>query len=425
MRTALNRSNKFLGNLGEMANTAPAEIPITEFGYIDVALPVSADQLQRDFGLIIDPLQVAPGSSSPDGNRVSSLVRSQTVEEFIYATHVGVVVVPEPKVFALNGADVLAPAAPATTPAFDGFMPPAGLPGDAAARPAQLEWGHATWQAAWSLLNAYTLDMSIGSKFTVFSELAANVGACVSGGFRGLGQNVMPATPYIRSVNDLADSRVAPATGRRYFIPQTVTAGVGGGPATPAQPPLVQVSYGGTQLQGAFGGWYPLTGLLLAPGMPINILMRRAAFDASYHARMTAALSDMAQVFTTYGKNLTEGVTGGIGFAGAKVWKGGLFRIGILIRGFALAPLACYQGYQDMGRFFNSVDKAMMYRDSASIMAEMAPKVVASHGHQILGPSGRTLAEEVAADKNVITNLGNLKGIDQYDWSRLALPAAH
>lgn len=421
MRSNLLRSSKLMGNLAEVGQTAPAEIPITEFGYIDVSLPVPAEQLARDFGLIIDPLQVAPGSSSPDGNRVSSLVRSQTVEEFIYATHIGVVVVPEPKVFALNGADVTAPLAPAATPQFDGFVPIAGLPGDVAARPAQFVWGHDTWQAAWSLLNAYTLDMTIGSRFTVFSELAANVGACVSGGYRGLGLNRMPATPYIRAQNDLADARPAPVTGRRYFIPQTVTAGTAGTPNTPAQPSLVDVSYGGTKLQGAFGGWYPLSGLLLAPGMPINILLRRAAFDATYHARMTAALADMQTTFMTYGKNLQESAT--VGFAGAKIWKGGLFRVGILVRGFALAPLACYQGYQDMGRFFNSIDKASLYRDSANIMAEMAPKVVESHGHLIRGASGRTLAEEVKADQAaVMSRFGTLKGIDEYNWNSLVLP---
>ena len=416
LRSPLTRSNMVLGSLAEAANIPVAEIPITEFSYISVDLPQSQNEIKARFGLTIDPLQAIPGSSDPAV--VSSLVRSQTVEEFLYATHVGVIVVPDPKLFALQGADIAAPANPAPTPQFDGFVPPAGIGGDATARPAHLVWGHDTWQACWALLQAYDLRMTIGSRFQVFRELAANVGACASGGFRGLSHAQMSAVPYIRSVNDLADSRTQVPADRRYFIPQTVTAAVGQGSPTPAQPPIVDVAYGGIQLKGAFGGWYPLNGLLLAPGMPLNIVMERTPFDNLYYDRFANSLLNKQAQMQTYARDLQEAVTG-VGFAGAKVWKGGLFRVGILIRGFSLAPLACYQGYQDMGRHFDAIQRANMYRESSNVMLEMLSKLAKEQPEitsRIKNGKGQSLHDEIG-------NIKDLGGLGSFDFnSVLALP---
>lgn len=418
MRAQIVRPNKKLGSLAEAAQFDVAEIPITDFSYLSRQLPLTDAELNNEFGLVIDPLQVEPNNANTSG-RVTSLVKGQTVEEFVYATHIGVVVVPEPKLFALNGVDLAAPApGPAVdSPAFTGLVPPAGVPvaagTDATARPATFQWGHDTWQAAWALLNAYNLRMSIGSRFQVFNELAANVGACVSGGFRGLGQALMSPAEYIRQQNDLATAR----TTGRLFAPQTTTAGT---PNTPAAPPLVQVAYGGTQLQGAFGGWYPLKGLLLAPGMPINILLERTSGDDQYFARMQRSLSGASQAtLQTYAAQWNGNVVGGIGFAGTRIWKGGLFRVGILIRGFSLAPMACYQGYQDMSRHFDPVTKAGLYRDSGAQLVEMLKEVI-----ERAGGNARMLGKE--GGHKSLREVGRLSGfeeIDRIDFGNLALPA--
>jgi len=407
----------------------PAAIPITEFAYISEGLPVAADVLQREYGLIIDPLQVKPTGQNGAG-RVTSLVRSQTVEEFIYATHIGVVVVPDPKFFALNGCDTILPANASDVPQFDGFVPPTGIVNgpngalDATARPAQFVWGHDTLQAAWALLNAYDLRMQVGSRFEIFRELAANVGACVSGGMRGFSQTLLSPLPYIQGQNNLQIEQGKD----RQFIAKTVTAAVGQGAVTPAEPPLVNVSYGGTQLKGAFGGWYPLNGLLLAPGLPLNILLERTAGDEgsnSYHTRMLRSLGNTQDNFQTYSSRYTENVVGGVGFAGAKIWKAGLFRVGILIRGFALAPLACYQAYQDMSRYFGSVDKATMYRDSASVLMAMIPDLLKTSGGAVgqhARINGLPLKEYIEQNHK----LGSVDDIDRMDFSKLGqmvLPA--
>lgn len=419
LSTQIVRPNKKLGSLAEAGQFDTAEIPITDFSYLSRRLPLTDAELENEFDLVIDPLQVEPNNANSSG-RVTSLVRGQTVEEFVYATHVGVVVVPEPKVFALNGVDLQAPAAGAAvaSPAFTGLVPFAGVPvaggTDATARPAQFQWGHDTWQAAWALLNAYNLRMSIGSRFQVFNELAANVGACVSGGFRGLGQMLMSPIEYIQEQNALNLTR----GGTRLFCPQTTTAGT---PNTPAAPPLVQVGYGGTQLQGAFGGWYPLKGLLLAPGMPINILLERTVGDEQYFARMQRSLSGDSQAsLQTYSDRWTGSVVGDIGYAGARIWKGGNFRVGILIRGFSLAPMACYQGYQDMSRHFDPVLKASLYRDSGSMLVEMLKDVIDRAG------GARMLSKEQGKGHKLLREVGRLSGfeeIDQIDFGSLAVPA--
>jgi len=420
------RSDMKLGNLAQVSQMDPSAIPITLYSTMNEALPVPAATLERDYGLIIDPLQVQPVGSGGVG-RVSSLVRSQTVEEFIYATHVGVVIIPDPKLFALNGADTVLPANPAATPQFDGFVPPTGIINgaggarDATARPASFVWGHDTYQAAFGLLNGYDLRMRV-ARFEVFRELAANVGACVSGGHRGFSQTKTSAVPYIRAQNELQGILRG---GGRAFLPQTVTAG--DPDPTPAQPPLVDVSYGGIQLKGAFGGWYPLNGLLLAPGLPVNILLERTAGDdgpGSYHERMINSLANQQDAFQTYSSRFTENVVDNVGFAGAKIWKAGLFRVGILIRGFALAPLACYQAYQDMSRYFSAIDKATMYREAGGIMMSMLPDLLKTSGGMVgkeARINGKSLEEYVRerGDK-----LGSMSEVEAIDFSRLmVLPA--
>lgn len=422
MSVSQRRRDLKLGNLHELSGMDPASIPITEFAYISEGLPVASDVLQREYGLLIDPLQVKPTGTNGAG-RVTSLVRSQTVEEFLYATHVGVVVVPDPKLFALNGVDTVLPANATVTPQFDGFVPPTGIvidaqgARDATARPAQFVWGHDTLQAAWALLNAYDLRMTVGSRFEIFRELCANVGACVSGGMRGFSSTMLSPIPYIRSQNELMGIERG---GGRAFLPKTVTAGDGA--PTPAEPPLVDVSYGGTQLQGAFGGWYPLNGLLLAPGLPLNILLERTAGDegsTSYHTRMINSLGDTQTNFQTYSSRFQESVAGSVGFAGAKIWKAGLFRVGILIRGFALAPLACYQAYQDMSRYFDTVNKANLYRDGANTMLAMMPEIMKLAGNNAR-VGNENLMEYLQKNGN---KLGGLSDVDNIDFSRLALPA--
>ncbi len=409
-----------LGSLSELPQMDVASIPITEFSYNSDSLPIAASVLNKDYSLVIDPLQVKPVGTEQQG-RTTSLVRSQTVEEFLYATHIGVVVIPDAKQFALNGVDIAALGQNSDTPQFDGFVPPTGVitnavgpVRDASARPAQLVWGHDTLQAAWALLKAYELVMKIGSRYEIFRELCDNVGACVSGEMRGFGQSLISPVPYIEKLNANERARTdIPSNEKRTFLPPTVTAGEQG--PTPAAPPLVPVSYGGQRLTGAFGGWYPLRGLLLSPGMPINIMLERAVGDQgpnSYYARMQAALGNTQDNFNTYDANLNGTVTGNVGFAGSKVWKGGLFRIGILIRGFALSPLACFEGYQDMSRYFTPKDKAAIYAQSTAQMQEMASELARD---PVWGPKVRArLASEqgtLSLDEYLTKKGGKLAGL--------------
>lgn len=405
-----------LGNLQELSGLGPEQIPVCEFAYMSDPFPVEDEVIDANYGDQIDPLQVRPKSSRSESH-VTSLIRSQTVEEFIYASHVGVVVIPDPKLFSLNGADVAVPSQATTTPAFDGFVPPSSD-----MRPAQLVWGHHTQRAAWALLNAYDLSLTIGSRYEVFREPCANVGACIAGNFHGFGHSLYSPVADIREQNDMVFSR-AKGGAARAFIPQTVTAATGQGNPTPAEPPLVDVAYGGVQMGGVFGGWYPLNGLLLAPGLPINLLMERTRGDAgegSYHAQMVAAMRDQQRDTVTYSSRFQEKVadnSGDLGFAGARLWKAGLFRVGILIRGVSLGPLATYQAYQDMGRYLDSVSKAVCYRDSASSMIAMASKVAGLAPQARVG--GETFSENL---RKAGGKIAGVQEIDEIDFRNLYLP---
>lgn len=296
--------------------------------------------------------------------------------------NVGAVVVPDAKVFSINGARVAAPAAVGTSvPQFDGTIPATGLLSsgqvlDATARYAQLDWGHSTWQASWAFLNAYRMTMILTGKFVLFDELAAHIGACVSAEtWGGLGSPNISAASYIRSVNDRQAALNTATTGPR-FVPQTIIAG-----NTPvaAPPPLAPVAYGGPQMDGIFGGWYPTNGILLYPTMPIQINFVRQDNETLYYNRMISNLGQGAEI--TWDANWSDILTptGGAatGFSSSFPFKGGILKTGVLMRGCVLAPTACLDWYSRSGYMYDPDSMRALY---ASAMGQFGQIAQANRG---------------------------------------------
>jgi hypothetical protein len=216
-------------------------------------------------------------------------------------------------------------------------------------------------QAAWAFLNAYDFSLLLQGQFELFRELSAHVGACVSGEpCNGFGQNNISAMPYIRQVNDT----LAANGSSRRFQQQNSTAGAQTN--TPAQPPVVPVSYGGMEMSGIFGGWYPTCGVLFYPGMPIQAKFTRTQNDVAYHQRLVQSLSNPGVL--TPSADVTELVAGNVGYGAAEIFKGGTLKIGIVMRGYTLAPAAVLQAYKNMMNQFDQNTMQSMYAAASPML---------------------------------------------------------
>ncbi len=377
------------GDLGQMDLAAIAAMPLEciptgHYSLAEYEVPLSAAELS-EFGAQMNPLSATNTTAS--AGRSSTFIQPMTSPDWFMMFSVGVVCVPDAKVFAINGASVAAPLAAATTvPQFDGTIPAVGLINgpagvlDATARYAQFEHGHATWQASWAFLNAYRMQMILTGKYVLFDELCAHVGACVSAEeWAGLGSPNIAAARYIRAANDRQSTLNSAVTGRR-FIPQTMIAGV-----TPvaAPPPLAPVGYGGPKMDGIFGGWYPTRGILFYPGMPVQILFVRNDNDTLYHNRLTQNLGIEAEITwdANYSDILTATAAGAAtGFSSSVPFKGGLFKQGVIMRGCSLAPESCVSWYEMSGNLFNTDTIRAMYATALPQLAMQAAAAGRTNG---------------------------------------------
>lgn len=378
-------NNNFSNALGQVQSMETVQampfdqIPTGHFSVSEYSLPLSAAQL-TDFGAQINPLNVV--NSDVQIGKSSDFIQPMTAPDWFLLLSIGVVVVPDCKVFSMNGAAVTPPTSANTTvPQFDGTIPPTGLISgvdgnantrDAAARAAQLNWGHDTWQAAWSFLHAYRMQMILTGKFVLFDELCAHIGACVSAEeWEGLGNPNLGAARYVKRVND----RATELQKNKRFIPQTTTFAADGTTLVGAPPPLVPAGYGGPKMGGIFGGWYPTQGILLYPGMPLQIRFQRTDNDVVYYNRMIDSLSDEPEI--TWDANYSDVVTPtapatAVGFSSAFPFKGGLFKLGIIMRGLSLAPTACVDWYKMAGHIYNPEAARAVYATATGLLQNYA-----------------------------------------------------
>lgn len=339
-----------LGDMDQLKDMDWSAIPTGHYSTSAYKFPLTAAQI-AGFGAEINPFSITTTTASQ--NQSTDMIQSLQVPDWFICLAIGVVLVPDVKHFTVQGEARNANPNPVPQPEFTGFVP-ANQTGE---RPAQLVWGHDSLQAAWAFLHAYNLSLLLQGKFELFKELSAHIGACIAGEpLDGFGQSNIAAMPYIRDVND----RLTENGSTRRFQQQTVIAG---NPNTPAQPPMVPVTYGGMHMHGIFGGWYPTKGILMYPGMPIQARFTRTENDTFYHQRLTQALGNTG--FLLPSPDVTEAV-GAVGYGGSEIFKGGLFKVGLVMRGFSLAPTACVQAYMNMAALFGEAARRQMYQSVVS-----------------------------------------------------------
>ncbi len=421
---ASNNLSNALGQVQDLSAVAQMQfdqIPTGHFSISEYALPLSTAEM-LEFGAEINPLNITATTQS--SGKASDFIQPMTSPDWFLLLSIGVVVVPDAKVFALNGAAVTAPAAAATVvPQFDGVIPPTGVvtngaggvvTRDAASRYAQLNWGHDSWQAAWAFLHAYRMQMILTGKFMLFDELAAHVGACVAAEeWNGLGNPNLGAARYVRKVND----RATTLGNAKRFIPQT-SQDNGAGVQVGAPPPLVPVGYGGPKMSGIFGGWYPTQGILLYPGMPLQVRFQRTEGDTLYHSRMTESLASESEVTwdANYSDVLAPTAAGAAtGFSSAFPFKGGLFKVGIIMRGISMAPRACVDWYKGAGSLYGTDTARAIYATASAQLQNYAglgappemdePRAIPGPRGLEVSPRGTSQPREQARGRRVLPPL--------------------
>lgn len=333
------------------------DLPFTQAGFDAVFGPriafFAGDTSQRDKGI---------SSNTTLTNAVDMPFLVRCISIYISVEPIG---------FTAAG-EAVAPPANANTnvPYFDGVLVDPTT-GTSTSNPAWLEWGLPTWKAAHAFMQAYRLQMLLGGRLELFNELNADVGNLDSHSpWIGFSNSLSELPLYVAHVN--ANERTnqrglifLPATAQTVLLPAaTVPIQIG------VPTPLVQASWGGPKQEGLFCGCYPVRGILLVPGMPINLNMIRDDGDSIYFKALNDALVEASNVVydVNYNGNV---VVGQATVASTKFteFKGGKLRIGITMRGFELTPRAAVQWY---GTYGGSFGQLYAVQASQSILTEYA-----------------------------------------------------
>lgn len=363
-------------NVDQCMQADLVKTPKTVFSLRERLLPLTEAAFAAEFG---PKINFFAGDTSQRALGISSnTTLTNAVDMPFLIRCISVFISVEPLGFTAAGAAITAPDASVATPYFDGVL--TGVPADQAAvpgltpKPAWLEWGQGTWKAAHAFMQAYRMQMLLGGRLELFNELNADVGNLDSHSpWVGFSNSLSNLPAYVRLVNDKAraDQRGSiflPATAQQVLIPaQTPFQALIGVPA-----PLVQASWGGPQQQGLYCGCYPVRGILLVPGMPINLNMTRDAGDSIYFEALHDALT--VKTSLKYDVNFTEVLQapGAIVIANNfsfEEFKGGKLRIGISMRGFELTPRAAVQWY---GTYGGSFGQMYIVAQATAALADLA-----------------------------------------------------
>lgn len=338
----------------------------TTFSMREFALPLTKAEFD---GFFRPQINLFAGD---DVARASGVSRNTTTTNAVdmpfLVRCIAVYIAVEPLGFTAAGGAFAPPAAGTDVPAFDGILritagsgvgQQAVAPAYATQDLAWLEWGLPTWKAAHAFMQAYRLTMRLGNRLELFNELCADVGNLDSHSeWEGFSNSLSELPQYVESVNERA---ITNAKGV-IFLPPTAQAvaslpGVNNPVVIGVPTPLIPASWGGPKMEGLFCGCYPVRGILLVPGMPINLLFVRDESDVLYYDKLETALVDSANI--KYAANYTDNVVTGGGAIVAKgtfqEFKGGTMRVGVVMRGFELTPRAAIQWYGTYGGSFGQL----------------------------------------------------------------------
>jgi hypothetical protein len=287
----LMESEKFLA--GVMACPIQS-VPVVEYSRWTTTLPLTSEAVNATFGPKWTPLQI----STPQGilNVDTSFIERATLQCHMLCRGLGVHIWGEPMTFTVEGNSFLATAtAPPVSPDVYslndltsnalGTQTVLTSVAPSAMRPAILEWGFASWMAAWHCAHAYELNWWFNQRYTMLKEPLNNV--CYFGPFAecdGAGTSQVSAQQFFKQVNDdyttnLGSLKVIqPVMFQRYG--SVGAAGSNNGLFRPTRNfDQVDATYGGMRNQGQVGSTQPyrkfVAPVFLEKGVPIGIYLEQ------------------------------------------------------------------------------------------------------------------------------------------------------
>jgi len=355
-------------------------VPVVEEVVWTIVLPMSHNAVQRTFG---DTVNLFGANSGPEGvcSVDTTFLINGILQTDLYMTGLGIHVFVEPLVFAAIGNGWTTPASGGASPpspdvwtqndansgALGGLLPAAGV---FPLTPASIDWGNCAWDAGWNFINAYQLQMRTNQRELMINEMLADVAYFASfGDAVAAGTSEVAVIEYAAMINETyrniccapgTPSIFLPANFRRYGSTGT-TASTNFGLFHPTRDyDFAPATHGGIKFTGTScrGQMYRQIErpCFIERGIPIG--MQFIAVDPCHQARFQAAVS--VDSFTG-SQNLQPDVnTSGYTLTGAngpneqtldlttptniaesvtverQVYKGGIFKVGIKLKGWEM-----------------------------------------------------------------------------------------
>lgn len=327
-----------IGQMCELINTPLAKIPAYYHDVQQDRFPLTIAEFN---GRYSGTMRVFDSTQPRPGNQTNSTSANGVNEPFC-AVGVGVVAIGEGEAFSVPGALITRPAAPATTPCFDGCIPSEGISVagggslDTAARNAVLWWGGPTWRFIEKMFQAYRLQVAVNKRFLMVDESLFDVGMVpVPPEFVGAGDSLIPVNPSVRQTNDVMHEKNIAS----IFIPQNQAGTLCVGA------PTANVTYGHPRIIGMANRIFCFNKpLCICPGMRWDTQFVRIENDLAVGGYLSSMQRDSVlapDAAVTPDVDLLEGLTNTCsGFSSSFTVPGGTVSIGLVFKGFALQPSA-------------------------------------------------------------------------------------
>lgn len=303
-------------------NVPLMEVPQIVRSGISMELPISEAQFQAHFGATVNEFTNTQLNSIP--NSFSNLISSGSLQTASLVRAAGLNFWFEPESWALDGIRRAADAPGTAAPVVSGVPPVQGAP-LTTDRPASLYFGGPAQEAYDLVASAYMLSFVSGKENVIgpipLRDCQAPWGNTIH---KGTGSSLKPVTREIRRVNN---QMLALGLPDRFWAQNTIT--LPDETSIPAQPPLVERTFGGPDKTGVGCGGFceiPGPGMLFLPNQVFQFYLLEDTGGAVYRQALHDLLTFAG--FINPSPENTDLIVGGAtqGFSGSTNFIGG--RIG-------------------------------------------------------------------------------------------------
>lgn len=313
-----------LGRIDIALDSSWAKIPTYYYDVRQHRFPLTPQEFSDNF----DGGQISVfDTDTPEDGRQTNATTAAGVHEPFLAMGVGVVAIGQGEAFTYP-LEVADRGAPGCAPAAPGCVS-----GDTTTRQGALWWGSSTWHFIEALFQAFRLQIAVNRRFLVVDESLFDVGMVPTPPeFVGASSSLLPAMPFIRATNDVLKSK---STGK-VMLPQNIAG------SSCVAAPTASATFGHPRIIGLGNRMFCFQNPLpILPGMRFDTKLVGVPGGSAFTEAMRRASVFDYESATTPDSDYTEEVCGTELFSSAFTIPGGVVSLGLVFKGFALAPAAC------------------------------------------------------------------------------------